>query len=293
MSGDYSGTSGKDGLELGEFLRSRRARITPAQAGFSAPSGNRRVPGLRREEVAQLAGLSVEYYVRLERGRSLNASEAVLDALARVLCLDATERDHLFTVARPTRARRRPIRPQRVRPKLQRLLVILAEAHTPALVMGRRRDVLASNTLHNALFTDFDALPHHERNIVRYIFLDKAARDLYDDWEHTARGVVASLRLYAGRNPQDPQLAELIGDLSVRDEDFRRWWADHDVLRPTHGTKHYHHPVVGDLALDYEALILADDPDLQIGLYTAEPGSTSERALLLLASRSTPPHHPL
>lgn len=273
--------------ELRDFLRSRRARISPEEAGLPRQPGARRVPGLRREEVAQLAGVSVDYYVRLERGRDINVSEAVLDALARALNLNDTERDHLFVLARHTRARRRPLPPQRVRPGVLRVLDSLVD--TPALVLGRRRDVLASNRLARALFTDFDALPHRERNMARYMFLDEGARTLYVDWESAARSTVAVLNLYAGRYPHDPQLAELIGELSVRDRDFRRWWADHDVLRHTFGTKRLHHPLVGELTLAYEALNVADDPEQTLGLHTAERGSPSEHALHLLASWTNEP----
>ena len=239
------------------------------------------MPGLRREEVAQLAGVSVDYYVRLERGRTGNASEAVLDAVARALRLDDIERDHLFTLARPTRRHSRPLPPQRVRPGLYRLLDTLTD--TPALVLGRRLDVLASNRLARAFYTDFDALPHRERNMARFMFLDEGARSLYCDWEEGARSTVAALHLYAGRFPHDQRLAELIGELSLQDADFRRWWAEHDVYRRTNGTKHYHHPVVGDLTLDYEALAPNGDPDQILGVHTAEPGSPSAHALRLLA----------
>jgi transcriptional regulator with XRE-family HTH domain len=239
------------------------------------------VPGLRREEVAQLAGVSVDYYIRLERGRSLNVSEAVLDAVARALSLNDTERDHLFTLARPDRTRR-PLPPQRVRPGLHRVLESLTD--TPAMVLGRRLDVLAGNRLARALFTDFDALPPRDRNMARYLFLDEGARELYVDWELAGRTTVAALHLYAGRYPQDPQLAELVGELSMRDKDFRRWWAGHDVFRHVYGTKRMHHPVVGELTLDYEALWVNDDREQSLGLHTAEPGSPSWQALRLLAS---------
>jgi transcriptional regulator with XRE-family HTH domain len=273
--------------ELREFLRSRRARISPAEAGLTPAPGIRRVPGLRREEVAQLAGMSVDYYVRLERGRNLNVSESVLSAIARALHLNDTERSHLFTLARPNRARRRSVPAQRVRPGLLRVLASMPEM--PAMVLGRRFDVLASNHLARALFTDFDALPPRERNMARYLFLDEGARKLYADWEPTARNTVASLHLDAGRNPDDPELAELVGELSVRDVDFRRWWADHDVLRRGHGTKHYHHPVVGDLTLMYETLTPTGEPDQTLGVYTAEAGSPSDHALRLLASWTAEP----
>jgi transcriptional regulator with XRE-family HTH domain len=279
----HSSGAGHD-TELRDFLRSRRARIAPSDAGLPPQPGTRRVPGLRREEVARLAGVSVDYYVRLERGRTLNVSEAVLDSVARALRLNDTERAHLFALARPSRTRRRPMPPQRVRPALRRMLDTLNES--PAVIIGRRLDVLAGNRLARALYTDFEALPHRERNMARFIFLDEAARELYTDWEAAGRGAVAALHLYAGRHPHDPRLAELIGELSLRDGDFRRWWADHDVLRHTHGSKRYHHPVVGDLALDYEAFTVAGEPDQMLGVYTAEPGSPSARALRLLAGRT-------
>lgn len=245
------------------------------------------MPGLRREEVAQLAGVSVDYYVRLERGRKVNVSEAVLDAVARALQLTGDERGYLFAVARPARTRPRPLPPQRVRPGLYRVLETLTEV--PALVVGRRTDVLAANRLARALYTDFDALPRRERNMTRFIFLDKAARTLYDDWEGTARTSVAALHLYAGQHPHDPQLAELVGELSVRDADFRAWWADHDIQRRVYGTKHFHHPLVGDLSLGYEALSVTGDSDQTLGIYTVEPGTPSEQALRLLASWTSEP----
>jgi transcriptional regulator with XRE-family HTH domain len=268
--------------ELRDFLRARRARVTPEDAGLPPESGVRRVPGLRREEVARLAGVSVDYYVRLERGRNLNVSESVLDAIARALLLDETERRHLFAVAKPSRRRPRAPAPQRIRPGLLRVLETLNDV--PAIVTGRRLDVLAANRLAKALYRDFDALPPRERNMARFVFLDPLARDLYADWDSAARSVVATLHLYAGRNQHDPALAELIGELSVRDEDFRRWWAEHDVYQRTHGTKHYRHPVVGDLILGYEALAPTGDHDQVLGVHTVEPGSPSEESLRLLAS---------
>jgi transcriptional regulator with XRE-family HTH domain len=267
--------------ELRDFLRSRRARLTPEAAGLAPHHGGRRVPGLRREEVAQLAGVSVDYYIRLERGRNLNVSEAVLGAVARALRLDDVERGHLFALARPNRAQHRATPPQRVRPGLYRVLESLGDI--PALIVGRRLDILAGNQMAHALYTDFDALPHRERNLARYVFLDPAARQLYDDWPAAARSLVAILHVDAGRHPDDPQLAELIGELSRRDDDFRRWWTDHDVLNNTHGTRLYHHPVVGNLTLDYEIFSPVGDEDQVIALHTAEPGSPSERGLHQLA----------
>jgi len=268
--------------ELRDFLRSRRAKIAPQEAGLALLPGARRVPGLRREEVAQLAGVSVDYYIRLERGRHLNVSAAVLDAIARALRLTELERAHLFRIAKPSHARPRPLPPQRIRPGLRLLLGSLTDV--PALVYGRRMDVLAANHLARALYTDFDALPARSRNMARLVFLDDHFRSLYVDWEDAARSIVASLRLYAGRHPHDPALAELVGELSVQDADFRRWWADHDVFERTHGTKHFHHRIVGDLILSYEAFTPTDDPEQILGVSTAELGSPSAERLRLLAS---------
>ncbi|WP_371596310.1 helix-turn-helix transcriptional regulator [Streptomyces sp. NBC_00564] len=271
--------------EIREFLRTRRARVTPEQAGLTPHPGARRVPGLRREEVAQLAGVSVDYYVRLERGRTQGVSPAVLEAVARALQLDDTERAHLFDLARPTETRvrrRRPLSPQRVRPVLYRALDSLG---APAIVLGRRMDVLAANRLGYALFTDFQARPHRERNFARYVFLDEAAHALYADyWETAAGDCVATLHLYVGRHPDDPQLTELIGELSVQSDVFRRMWADHDVLAHTIGTKRLHHPLVGDLTLDYVVLAVEGDLDQNLTVLTPEPASPSAEALDILAS---------
>lgn len=267
--------------DLREFLRSRRARVTPEEVGLPNLPGTRRVPGLRREEVAQLAGVSVDYYVRLERGKNVNVSESVLDALARALLLNETERTYLYTVAKPTR-RTRPMPPQRVRQGLR--LALESMSDIPVMLLGRRMDVLATNLLARALYKDFDAAPPHERNIARYMFLDPAAREVYVDWADGARNAVAGLQFYAGQHPHDPELAKLVGELSVRDADFRRWWADHDVFRHGHGTKRLHHPVVGELTVFYESLIPRDDPDMMIAMHTVEPGSPSEQSMRLLAS---------
>ncbi|MEV6808902.1 helix-turn-helix transcriptional regulator [Streptomyces sp. NPDC051132] len=271
--------------EIREFLRTRRARITPDQAGLTPHGGPRRVPGLRREEVAQLAGVSVDYYIRLERGRTQGVSETVLEAVARALHLDEAERAHLFDLAQPaatTQARRkRPLAPQRVHPVLYRTLDSLS---VPAVVQGRRTDVLAANRLAYALYTDFEARPRRERNFARFVFLDEAARALYADWEKVAGDCLAMLRLYAGRHPDDPQLTELIGELSLHSDTFRRMWADHDVQAHTTGTKRLHHPLVGDLTLDYLVLAVEGDPEQTLTIYTPEPASPSAEALALLAS---------
>ncbi|SDC91408.1 helix-turn-helix transcriptional regulator [Rhodococcus tukisamuensis] len=270
--------------DLREFLRSRRARISPEQAGLPEFPGVRRVPGLRREEVAQLAGVSVDYYVRLERGRNTHVSVSVLEAVARALQLDDTERDHLFALAKPTRRRPRATPAQRPRQGLLRVLDNVADI--PALILGNRLDVLAMNRLACSFYPGFDHVLTGDWNMARYMFLDNAARDLYVDWSETARENVGMLRLYSSHHPHDPRLAELVGELSEGDQDFRRWWAEQDVYRPKYGTKRYRHPVAGDLTLGFEALTPADNPDQTLGLYTVEPGSPSANALRILAGRT-------
>jgi len=272
--------------QLGEFLRSRRARLRPEDTGLPA-NGRRRVPGLRREELALLAGVSVDYYVRLEQGRAEHPSESVLDAIARALRLDETEVAHLHTLARPGPVRRRRRRPARVRPELLRLVERLDGV--PALVLGPRMDVLAWNSLGAALVVDFAALPPRERNMPRLMFLDEETRRLYPDWETVARETVAFLRLTAGRSREDAELAELVGELSLASRDFARWWADHDVREKTHGRKRFAHPAVGELILDYETLVLPDEPEQALVTYTAGAGSRSETGLRLLASLAAEP----
>ncbi|HEX4224906.1 MAG TPA: helix-turn-helix transcriptional regulator [Pseudonocardiaceae bacterium] len=263
--------------ELGAFLRSRRAMLTPSRVGLT-PHGVRRVPGLRREEVARLAAISADYYARLERGRVHTVSETVLDALAQALRLDDTDRAHLFTLARIHRRRRTPP-PQHVRPGLLRLL---DSATMPALVLGRRQDVLAGNALAQAVFTDFAALPPRRRNLARFIFLDDTARTRYADWPTIARATVTELHRYGQRQPYDPRLAELVGELSLRDNDFRTWWAEGDA--PHAGRVQLRHPLVGELTLHHEALTTTDDPEQTLMLYPAQTGSVSEDNLALLAS---------
>jgi transcriptional regulator with XRE-family HTH domain len=266
---------------LGGFLQSRRARIQPEDVGLP-PYGRRRVPGLRREEVAQLAGVSVDYYIRLEQGRGRNVSNEVLDAVARVLRLDPAEHEHLRDLARPGRAGRTASRApaaSRVRPGVR--LMLDAMRDVPAFVLGRRMDVLAWNDLCGAL-QDFRAgtVP----NMVRAVFRSPGARTLYPDWAAVAAETVAYLRLDAGRHPDDPQLAALVGELSVHSEDFRRLWADHLVKEKTHGVKRISHPVAGELELAYETMALPGDPDQTVVVYTAPAGSPSAERLALLAS---------
>ena len=263
-----------------EFLTSRRARITPEQVGLRTfGAGPRRVPGLRREEVALLAGVSVDYYTRLERGNAGGVSEQVLDAIARALQLDDVERTHLFDLARPKHAqRRRPA--QRIRPGVQQLLDALAGA--PAFVRNGRLDILAANRLGRELYAPH--FEHEPANTARFLFLDERAQTFYVDWERISREAVAILRAEAGRDPYDRGLTDLVGELSTRSEAFRTLWASHDVHRHSSGQKRFHHPVVGDLTVSYEAMELVSDPGLTMWVYTAERGSKSEEALRLLAS---------
>ncbi|WP_433284843.1 helix-turn-helix transcriptional regulator [Pseudonocardia sp. CA-142604] len=243
----------------------------------------RRISGLRREELARLAGVSVDYYTRLEQGRSRSASAEVLDALATALRLDDAERSHLHTLARPRPAQRRRPRPQRVHPATWDLLDTLQQTCRPGFVLGRRLDVLANNPLAGRLITDFRALPAAERNQARFVFLDPHARELYRDWTRVATETAAMLHLDAGRHPDDPALSALIGDLSIRSEEFRSFWSDNKVHRRTTGTKDYHHPLVGDLTVTYQALTPGDDPDQILIVYGTEPGSPPETSLRLLA----------
>jgi transcriptional regulator with XRE-family HTH domain len=271
--------------EIRDFLISRRARITPEQAGLPAYGGNRRVSGLRREEVAMLAGVSVDYYIRMERGNARGVSDSVLDNLARALHLDEAERAHLYDLARGAshgaRAPRRPAR-QQVRPAVQRLLDAMTMA--PVYVRNGRMDVLAANRLGRALFAPLFASPAKPTNLARFIFLDPAAAEFYQEWDRLASDTVALLRAEAGRNPTDRGLSDLIGELSTRSDIFRVRWADHNVRQHRSGIKHFHHQVVGDISLAYESLELIADPGLVLNGYSAEPGSASQDALNLLAS---------
>jgi transcriptional regulator with XRE-family HTH domain len=273
--------------EIADFLRSRRARITPDAAGLAEDRRVRRVPGLRRDEVARLAGVSTEYYTRLEQGRAGNPSPEVVEALVRALQLDPAEREHLTDLlTRPTPARRAPAGPQRVRPGLHLMLQTLD--HVPAFILGLRTDVLAANRLARAVLTDFEALPVPQRNLARYYLLDPDARERVGDWARIAAETVAILRLEAGRHPHDRRLADLVGELTLRSPEFTTWWNDHRVLRRTHGTKRYHHPVAGDLHFAYESFQPPGDPDQTLCVYNAEPGSATADALRLLSSWTAP-----
>jgi transcriptional regulator with XRE-family HTH domain len=270
--------------EIREFLTSRRAKLQAADVGLP-DYGARRVPGLRREEVAVLAGVSVPYYSRLERGDLAGASDSILDALARALRLDDAERAHLIDLARavqplPPPPRRRPAK-DRMRPSVQHVLEAITGA--AALLLNDRHDILAANALSRALFLEL--LDGHERpNFARFIFLDPRARDFYLDWDNVARDVAAALRATAGRKPDDRALSDLVGELSTRSQEFRQAWARHDVRFHNSGIKRLHHSQVGDIELRYEGLEVASDTDLTIYVYTADPGTRSAEMLALLGS---------
>jgi transcriptional regulator with XRE-family HTH domain len=271
--------------DVKEFLSSRRAKITPEQAGLPAYGGNRRVTGLRREEVAMLAGMSVDYYNRLERGNLHGASDAVLGSIARALQLDEAETSHLFDLASaantsPTKRRRSS--PQTVRPSIQRMLDAMTDA--PAWVRNARHDFLAGNRLGYALYSEIFTDPIRPANNARFVFLNERSKAFFPDWERSADDIVAMLRSEAGVNPYDRDLTDLIGELSTRSEIFRTKWAAHNVRFHRTGTKRLHHPEVGDLELSYEAMELSSDPGLTFLAYTAEPNTPSADGLRLLAT---------
>jgi transcriptional regulator with XRE-family HTH domain len=272
-------------VEIREFLASRRARITPEQAGLPAYGGNRRVKGLRREEVALLAGVSIDYYVRMERGNLSGVSDSVLDGIARALHLDEAERAHLIDLARVrshTPARQRRTKTAGVTASVQQVIDAITEA--PAWVRNARHDVLATNRLARALYAPMLADGRRPPNSARFAYLDPAARDFFADWNRTADDIAALLRSEAGRNPYDQHLIELIGELSTHSEDFRIRWAAHNVRFHRTGHKRLHHPVVGDLDLNFEAMELPSAPGLTMLVYTAPVGSPSADGLTFLAS---------
>lgn len=272
--------------EIREFLTSRRARITPQQAGLEVFGRKRQVPGLRREEVAMLTGVSADYYIRLERGNLVGASDSVLDALARALQLDDAERDHLFDLARidnAARARKRgPTSLTRIRPVVQQVLDAITEA--AADIRNERGDIIAANKLGVALYSEMHAETVQPPNVARYTFLNPSARDFFVDWERAATDVVAVLRAAAGRNPFDKPLSDLVGELSTRSDEFRVRWAAHNVRRHTSGTKHMRHHIVGDIELNYQSFELPGEPGLRLSVFTAEPDTANQQALHFLAS---------
>jgi transcriptional regulator with XRE-family HTH domain len=268
--------------ELREFLRSRRARLTPADVDLPVREGCRRVHGLRREELALLAGVSVDYYARLEQGRARNVSEQVLDAVADALRLDTLERRHLYDLVRAAPQRRSA--PSR--PRLALRTTIDALDPVPAFVTGRYLDIVAINRMAAILIDDFDAMPPGERNIVRWMFLSPRARQVYPDWDEIASQMVAALRVAAGQDSNAPALSRMVDDLSARSPEFVRHWADYRVFQHTYGTKRYHHEAVGIVTVNYETLLLPADPGLSLIIYSADPGSPSEEKLRILASWS-------
>ena len=273
---------------LGDFLKARRAQLTPPEVGLPETGGHRKVAGLRREEVAHLAAISVDYLTRLEQGR-VQASASVLLTLSRALRLDDDQQAYLYELAGKTpRPRRRPAQKARPRPAMRRLIGQLTE--TPAVVLGRRLDILAWNAGAAALYTDFARIPARRRNYVRLLFTDPAVRALHTEWEHDARTAVASLRMEAARDPDDPELAVLVGELSVLDADFRGWWATHQVTDADYGTKHYRHPLVGDLTLDCDTWDSPDGSGQRLMVLTAEPGTPSHERLRILAAWTAEPH---
>jgi transcriptional regulator with XRE-family HTH domain len=277
--------------QIREFLRTRRARITPAEAGLTAYGGNRRVSGLRREEVAMLAGVSVDYYVRMERGSLAGVSESVLASLADALRLDDAERDHLAALARESGASGTPAASARrsragtpvVRPGIRQVLDAITDA--PAWVRNGRHDILAMNPLARALYAPVLADPRRPANTTRFVYLyPEAARELFVDFDQVAKDAAAMLRLEAGRSPHDHELIQLVGELSTRSELFRQRWASQDVRYHRSGRKRLRHPIVGQLDLDYEALDLSSEPGLVFNIYTAAVGTPASDALKILAS---------
>ncbi|WP_067482854.1 helix-turn-helix domain-containing protein [Actinomadura hibisca] len=271
---------------IGGFLRSRRARLRPEDVGLPATGRYRRVPGLRREELAQLAGVSVAYLTRLEQDRGDNVSDEVLDAIARALRLTANERAHLVHLARNRhRKGTAPPEQRQVRAALQGMLAAMEDV--PAYITGWRSDILAWNRMAAALFGDWDGTPPQKRNWIRLLFLSPDHRRLFADWEARAAEAVGALRLDAGQRLDDPELAALVDEVSARSPEFRRLWATHDVKEKSHGTRRLHHPVAGDLELSFESFRLPDDSEQCLTVYHAPPGSATVENLRLLASWGT------
>ncbi|MGW6930471.1 helix-turn-helix transcriptional regulator [Lentzea sp. NPDC054927] len=268
--------------ELSEFLRSRRARLSPDDVGLPQYGRTRRVPGLRREELAQLAGVSVAYYTRLEQGNGRNVSTEVLDSIARALRLNDAERAHLQNLTRSKSSSNKKKAPRsQVRPALQHLLDGIG---VPAYIGGRRTDVLAWNPMAAALFGDWGELEPRDRNWARMIFLRPSYQELFVNWQSKAADIVGFLRLDAGCCSDDPELAALIGELSLKSELFRQLWAAYEVKEKSFGTKVLKHPLVGEMTLSYETLRMPSEPNLFLSTYHAEPGTASAEALQLLAS---------
>jgi len=274
--------------EISSFLTSRRANLTPEQAGVPLYSGKRRVPGLRREEVAQLAGVSTDYYARLERGKVSGASREVIEAIARVLQLNDDERDHLLNLVqltqhRPTRNRKS--RRNTVRPGIQR---VLDSIDTPAFVQNARLDRLASNRIGRALYSLPEDGSKDQYNYAHYLFLNPEAADFHRDFDTAKHNVVALLHAATARDPHDSELINIVGTLSTQSDEFRTSWADHDVFRYRSGAKLLTHSIVGDLEFGYESFELSTDPGLVMLVYTVEPGSPTAEAMSILGSWTAP-----
>ncbi|GLP68031.1 DNA-binding protein [Streptomyces sp. TUS-ST3] len=275
--------------ELSEFLRTRRARLKPEDVGLPDFGRHRRVPGLRREELAQLAGVSVAYYTRLEQGNGRNVSAEVLDAISRALRLSDAEHAHLMHLAKPKQQKKKATaRTEQVRGAVRQLLDSI---EVPAYVSGRRSDILAWNRMAAAVFGDWSQLPVQERNWARLVFLRPEYRDLFVEWDQKAYDMVSYLRMNAGCHPDDPALSALVGELSVKSEEFRRLWAMHDVKEKNYGVKRLCHPLVGELTLNFESFPLSDGTEQALITYHAEPGSPSAEALRLLSSWGTDAFH--
>ncbi|MEW1813342.1 helix-turn-helix transcriptional regulator [Pseudarthrobacter phenanthrenivorans] len=270
--------------EIREFLTTRRARISPEQVGLPDYGGRRRVPGLRRGEVATLAGVSPEYYTRLEQGKVAGVSEGILHAIAEALQLDEAEQSHLFDLARGAQPANRPRR--RPKPQIPAGLQYALDGITavPAFVRNGRMDILAINRLGRALFSDMYRDQRHPANIARFVFLDPRAVDFYPDWRLAAHDTVALLRAESGRDPFNKDLSDLVGELSTRNEDFSAYWSSHNVRRLTSGIKRFNHPIVGELELMFNAFDLTADPSFSLFIYSVQPETAAEDALHLLGA---------
>lgn len=274
--------------EFGKFLKAMRSRLDPDDPQFPTAAGPRRVPGLRREEVAQMAGVSTDYYTRLEQGRHIHPSRSVLDSVARALRLDPAEHAHMMDLLQNCGgSTKSPGQAQRVRPALRQLLEAVGEV--PAMVLGRRTEVLATNRMARLLFADFPSLAPNERNLTRWLILDPAARELFRDWNAVASEAAGALRVDVGKHPNDPEASQLVGELAVHSKHFRQWWAGHRVATRASGTVRLRHPTVGELELDFENLSLDGDADQTLRIFSAKPGSPSADGLKLLSSWAAGP----
>jgi transcriptional regulator with XRE-family HTH domain len=276
-----------EGNELRDFLTSRRAALSPDQVGLPAPNSLRRVSGLRREEVAILAGVSVDYYVKLEQGRATNVSEQVLRSIEGALRLDDLERKHLRTLLRADAEPTNRLAPHPVKAR-PALLSMIHALEAPAVIHGPHLEVLGINAAGKLLLDDFDAMPAEQRNMARWMFLNPRAKTVYLNWDTIAPQMVAILRDAASSHHRGDALARLVGDLSVASAEFARFWADYRLFEHTHGVKHFYNDVVGEMRVNYETLVLPGDGGQTVIVYSADPGSPSEEKLKLLSSWAVP-----